>query len=46
MANNILKIKRTYKPHRFESIDPWRYKGKWIMEPRAKKKKKKRTRNA
>jgi len=36
MANKILKIKRTYIPHRLEGINPWEYKGRWIMEPRAK----------
>ena len=39
-ANKILKIRRTIKRHRFESIDPWRYTGKTEWNLRAKKNKK------
>lgn len=41
-GNKILKIRRTYKKHRFESIDPWRYTGKTEWDLRVKKKNKKR----
>lgn len=41
-GNKILKIRRTYKKHRLEFLNPWEYKGKTIWDLRVKKKNKKR----